>query len=336
MRFHDPAWLWFILAAPAIAALGLHGVNRSAAALRRVVSGRLVPAGSFSSARRGVLLLSASLALLAFALARPQYGVKPVQVTRSGVDIMIMLDTSKSMAAEDVRPSRMERAKNEAARLIDALEGNRMGLIAFAGASFVEIPLTLDAGAARLILDGMGVGSIPVPGTAIGEALRAALKAFETSKARTKAVILITDGENLEDDALEAAREAAEAGLTVFTVGVGSEAGAPVPQIGQTGEAAGYKKDKDGRIIMTRLDSETLREIAAIGGGDFYRAGGGGQGLSALVERLERMEKTDITSQEFTEYEERYQPFVLAALALLALEGALSRRSSRSIRAPRV
>lgn len=334
--FRDPAWLWVIPAAPVLAALGIYGVSRSAAALRLAVSERLVPEGAFRRARRRVLFLAAAAALLAFALARPQYGARPVQVTRSGIDIMILLDTSKSMAARDVRPSRMERAKNEAARLMEALEGNRVGLIAFAGASFIELPLTLDSGAARMALDGLGPGSIPVPGTAIGEALRGAVKAFQTSRAKTKAVILITDGENLEGDALKAAREAAEAGLVIFTVGVGSEAGAPVPLIGEEGEAEGYKKDKDGRIVMTRLDSKSLRKIAAIGGGDFYRAGGGGRGLSGLVERLERMEKTDIASQEFTEREEGYQPFVLAALALLALEAALSRRSSRSSRAARV
>lgn len=338
MRFHDPEWLWALAALPAITALAWLGLTKSEKALRMFVSEtlarRLVDVDIAGARKRRALVLACAAALMILSLARPQYGIKPVQVKRAGIDIMILLDTSKSMAARDIKPSRMERAKNEIKKLISALEGNRMGLIAFAGASFVECPLTLDAGAVRMFLDSMDVGVIPAPGTNIAAALSDAVKAFSTSDAKTKAVILLTDGESLEGDAESAAKRTADAGLTIFTIGIGSEAGAPIPELDENGEISGYKTDEKGETVLTRLDVETLRRLGDIGGGKFYASRQGTLDLSGLVNALEKMEKTDITSREFSEYKDRYQPLALAALCLLALEYFLSRRSIRRFSPP--
>jgi len=326
MRFHDPSWLWALAAVPVLALIGWRGVGRSAAMLRTLVNERLAPVSMTAVQRRRIVVLAVALACLTVALARPQYGVKPVQVKRSGIDLMILLDVSKSMAARDVKPSRIERARNEMEKLISALEGNRIGIIAFAGASFVECPLTLDVSTVRMFLDSIDVGAIPVPGTNIGSALQDAVKAFASSKAKTKAAIIITDGENLEGSAEDDAKAAAEAGLTVFTIGIGSEAGAPIPELDSSGAITGYKTDEKGDTILTRLDTSTLRSIADAGGGGAYFSQGGRLDLSGLLSRLKRMEKTDIASQEFTEYEDRYQPLLLVAVAALALELLFSLR----------
>ncbi len=324
VRFHDPVWAWGFLALPVIFALAWWGVSRGAASMRVFLSShtapRLVDQKIYRRRKIGVALLTLALAALVGALIRPQYGVKPVQVKRSGIDIMILLDTSKSMNARDVKPSRFKRAQIEMGKIVAALEGNRIGLISFAGSSFVECPLTTDIATVKLFLDTIRVGSIPVPGTAIGKALEDAAKAFEASKAKTKAVILVTDGENLSGEVKIAAEKAAEKGLTVFPIGIGTVAGAPIPELDENGDITGYKKNKEGETIISRLDSETLREVAEITGGVMISSAGGGLDITGLMERLKNMEKTDITSQEYTEYEERYQWFVLAALVPLLLE----------------
>jgi len=333
VRFYDPGWLWALGAVPALAALSWWGVGRGLLALREFVSAPLLPKivneRVITARKRRTAVLAVAVCLLIIAMARPQYGVKPVLVKRAGIDVMILLDVSKSMAATDVKPSRIERARAEVdEKLIQALEGNRIGLIAFAGASFIECPLTLDASAVRMILASVDAGSIPAPGTNIGAAIEAAVKAFEKSRAKTKAAIVITDGENLEGDVDAAVEKAVDAGLVIFTVGIGSEAGAPVPELDDSGAVVGYKTDEKGATVITRLDAGSLRRIAETGGGEFYVSRGRSLDLSDLVGRLKKMEKTDITSREFTEYEDRYQPLVLAALLLLAAEFAFFWRAS--------
>ncbi len=330
MRFHDPLWLYGLAAVPLLALISWWGVKRGAAAFDRFISSRiaprLTPEGIDKRRKIRAAALMAAVVLLFVSIARPQYGVKPIQVKQSGIDLMILLDTSKSMAARDVKPSRIERARNETGRLISSLEGNRIGLIAFAGASFIECPLTFDISTVRMFLHTLKVGVIPSPGTAMDKAIYDAIKAFKTSKAKTKAVIMVTDGENLSGNVETAARAAKEAGLKIFPIGIGSVAGAPIPEFDKQGTITGYKKDEKGNPVVTRLDIETLRRIAELTGGEFYASQGESLDLSPLIDNLQSMEKTDITSFEFTEYEERYQPVALAALLLLLLEYALISR----------
>ncbi len=324
MRFHDIVWFWGLLAIPVLGVLAWVGVSRQTRAIHRFVSRqtapRLLNERVFTLRRITSALLAASMALLVLALARPQYGVKPVMLKRSGIDVMIAIDTSKSMNARDIAPSRIERARNEIKKLIPALEGNRLGLIAFAGRSFVECPLTLDTSTVRLFLDTINVGSIPVPGTAIGGAIRDAVKAFKVSKAKTKAVILVTDGENLEGEVEEAATLAKENGIAIFPIGIGLKGGAPIPEVDKAGNITRYKTDKDGNTIISRLDTETLHKIAELTGGFLVTFGGEGEDIALLIDHLSKMDKSDITSQEFTEYEERFQWLLAAALLLLLLE----------------
>lgn len=328
MRLHDPQWLYALALIPLLAVLAWRGVNVARRIMFGFMSGktasRLTPGGAWVARKTRIALVSTAIALSVIALARPQYGVKPVTVTRTGIDVMIMLDTSRSMAARDIRPSRIERARIELTRIVTALEGNRMGLVAFAGESFVECPLTTDIATLRLFLDSLDTSSIPVPGTAIGKAIKTAVTAFGASKAKTKAAILVTDGENLEGGLDEAVDEAAKAGIVIFPVGVGSEAGAPAPEVDDKGAITGYKTDAGGGTVITRLDSATLRRIADATGGTYYSTEGESLDLDELVKTLKGLEKTDIATQEFTEYEDRYYLFALAALVLLMAESAWS------------
>ena len=253
-------------------------------------------------------------------LSRPQYGVKPTVIHSSGADVIIALDTSKSMAARDARPNRMEQAKREITLLMRALEGHRVGIISFAGRAFLECPLTLDAAAARMILDSVEVDSIPVPGTDLTRAVEESTRAFAGSQAKTKALILVTDGEDLAGGGLEqAARAARDANVVVFPVGVGSAGGAPVPLLDAAGAVSGYRNGPDGKPVISRLDEGALLRLAELTGGRAYLMRDGSLALDDLAEELNRREKSDIASFEYTEYEERYQP--LAALALILLLG---------------
>lgn len=328
MRLHDPQWLYAMALIPLFAAVAWRGVNAAHKAMERFMSSktvaRLVPGGIRIARKTRIAILAVALAMCVIALSRPQYGVKPVTITKAGIDVMILLDTSRSMAARDIRPSRLERARIELTRILAALDGNRMGLAAFAGESFVECPLTTDIATLRLFLDSLDTSAVPVPGTAIGKAIRTSVKAFATSKAKTKAAILVTDGENLEGGLDEALEEAVKAGIVIFTVGIGSEGGAPAPEVDDKGVITGYKTDAGGGTVITRLNSATLRKIAEATGGAYFSTEGESLDLDGLVKTLKGLEKTDIATQEFTEYEDRYYLFALAALVLLLAESAWS------------
>jgi len=330
MRFNDPAWFYALALVPLGGVIWWWGVGKSAQSLHLFVSSgisrRLVARGLSQRRKVRLAAILGAAMLLIISLARPQYGVKPVMVKQAGIDLMILIDTSRSMAARDVKPSRMERARLEMGKLIHEMEGNRMGLIAFAGASFVECPLTLDSRAVHMFLDTIKVGLIPAPGTDIGGAIADTVKAFKTSKAKTRAVILITDGENLTGEVEDAADDAREAGLNIYPIGIGSEAGAPIPEVGADGRITGYKTDENGETVMSRLDTETLRTIAQTTGGELYTSQGESLDLSGLFDILKSREKTDITSMEFTEYHDRYQYVTTLVLLILLLEYIYSSR----------
>ena len=273
-----------------------------------------------------VILIIIVFSVLVFALADPQIGTKLEEVKREGIDIFIALDVSKSMLAEDVAPNRFEKAKHEISSFIDKLQGDRVGLIIFSGLAFVQCPLTLDYSAAKLFLNDVYIGVVPQPGTAISEAIKTAKRSFVSRELKHKALIVITDGEDHEGDPLEAAKEAAKEGVIVYTIGIGSPQGAPIPEFDRHGNRIGYKKDRSGQIVTTKLDIPTLEKIAFETNGKFYISNTGNAELDKVYEEIYSMDKKELSSREFTQFEDRFQIFLIIVLILLVLETLLSER----------
>jgi len=249
-------------------------------------------------------------------------------VKRKGADIMIALDVSNSMKAQDIQPSRLERSKQAISRLIDRLEGDRIGIIVFAGEAYMQLPITTDYGAAKLFLNYIDTDIVPTQGTAIGAAIERATEAFPQDNKHNKAIIVITDGENHEDDAMVAARQANEKGIVVHTIGMGSVEGAPIP-VFHNRVQVDFKKDKVGNTIISRLDPEALSAISLEGGGKFIRATNSDDGLSAVIKEISKMEKSEFGAKMITDYEDRFQYFLAAGLLLLIIEFLISERKSK-------
>ena len=266
---------------------------------------------------------------LIVALADPQIGTKLEEVKREGVDIIVALDVSLSMKAEDIKPNRLEKAKHEIARLVDILQGDRIGLIAFAGMAHVLCPLTLDYSAAKLFLRMMDTDLIPVPGTAIGDAIDKAIKAFIQKERKYKVLILITDGEDHESDPIKKAEEAAKEGIIIYTIGLGSPQGVPIPIYDRNGNPAGFKKDRNGNVVTTKLDVTTLQKIAYITNGKYYISTSGETELKQIYDDINKMEKKELSSRKFSQYEDRFQIFIFLALAVLVAETFLPVRRRR-------
>lgn len=282
-----------------------------------------------SQARRWLkfLMLTTAWIFAVIALANPQSGAKLGEVKREGIDIFIALDVSNSMLAEDITPNRLDRARNSIVRLIDRLKGDRIGLIVFAGKAYVQLPLTTDYSAARLFLNTVRPDMIPVQGTAIAEAIRMAMQSFDV-ETRNKSIVIISDGEDHEQGALEAAKEAASAGIRIFTIGMGTPDGVPIPVYNQFGKQTGYRKDRQGNTIVTRLNETILQQIAATGNGTYIRANNTRIGLDQVMNELEKIEKSEIETKVFTEYNSHFQWFVGAAILLLIMEMLLAWRKS--------
>jgi Ca-activated chloride channel family protein len=275
-----------------------------------------------------VTLLLLGTAFLAVALARPQWGKKIEEVRRRGVDVIIGMDVSNSMLAEDVKPSRLARAREEVASLVDSLEGDRVGLVAFAGQAYVACPLTLDYAAAKIFLDVLDPGLVPVQGTSLAEVIRRSGEAFGSKEKRYKVLVLITDGENTDrqQDSLAAARQAANEGVVIYTLGVGTGAGSPIPLRKPDGAVTGYKQDRKGRIVTSRLDPVRLAEIAEATGGRYLPLTPEGREIREIQDRIAKMEQREVGARFITTFEERYQIPLALALGALILEAGLGER----------
>jgi len=261
-----------------------------------------------------------SYVFFVFAFANPQIGTKLEDVKREGVDIIVALDVSKSMLAEDIKPNRLQKAKHELSQLIDLLQGDRIGLVAFAGIPHVQCPLTLDYSAAKLFLGIIDVDLIPQPGTAVGSAIEASVKAFNSEDRKHKVLILITDGEDHETDPLEAAKIAEQQGVKIYTIGIGSPQGVPIPEYDRYGRSSGFKKDRQGGVVTTKLDVLTLQKIAFQTGGKFYQATTGEAELDEIYKEISELEKKELVSKQFSQYEDRFQIFLIIGFLLLILE----------------
>jgi len=266
--------------------------------------------------------LLAALGLMLLALTGPRWGSHYQEVSQKGVDIMIVLDVSSSMLVSDVKPDRLERARREISDFIQVVQGDRVGLVAFSGAAFIQCPLTLDYGALSMFLNALRHDLIPVPGTDLGAAIERAISSFDKQSETDKVILLITDGEDNENKGLQAAREAARDGIKIFVFGIGDPSGGPVP----AGEGkGGFKKDKDGNLILSKLNEEGLSEMASITGGSYIRSVAGDLDLDLLYFEgiRSRTEATTLKSGKIKVYEERFAIFVIAAFLFLLLEGLI-------------
>ncbi|MFH1380256.1 MAG: VWA domain-containing protein [bacterium] len=287
---------------------------------------RLIPSEVRERQKLKAWLMIMALACIWFAAAGPQLGARLVEVHRRGIDVLIAVDCSQSMLAEDIKPNRLARAKLALSSLIESLEGDRVGIIAFAGAAFLQCPLTLDYSAAKMFLDFLSVDLIPRPGTAMGEAIALAIKSFSRKERKYKVLVLITDGEDHKSNPLELAREASREGIKILTVGIGSTEGEPIPVRDGNNAVSGYKKDRSGNIIMSKLDETTLQKIALETGGTYFRATSGGIEIEGIIEEIARMEKKELQSRLYNQYENRYQFFLFLAVICLLIEFILPGR----------
>ena len=327
LMFARAHFLWLLLLVPLILvgyALLRRGRLRR---LRRFGDEDLVRAlmPSWSAAKGWWRTVLFCLGFICFTvgLARPLLGAKLVERETKGAEIMICLDVSNSMLAQDYSPDRLSRAKLAISRIVDKLQGDRIGLIIFAGSSFVQLPITTDYVSAKMFLNSIDTQSVPVQGTAIGDALTTAAKSFSTQSEKSRAIIVITDGENHEDDPVDAARQIAETGIRIYTIGVGSLRGQPIPKDGD------LMKDKDGNIVVTRLDEETLKRMASVGNGAYVHAGNDEFGLNPILDEIRKLEDERFNSVVFEEYDEQYMYFFAAALLFFVLEMLIGERRAK-------
>ena len=269
-----------------------------------------------------ILLVLASVFLI-IAWAQPQYGVKKQNVKKKGVEIAIALDVSNSMLAEDIKPNRIEKAKFSIQRIINKLEQNKISIITFAGEAYIQLPMTTDVGASKLFLNTISTNVIDKQGTAIGAAISKCIRSFSGNEKTAKTIIIISDGENHEDDAIAMAKQAKEKGIIVHTVGMGTTNGVPIPIKNQYGQT-NFMMDRNGSPVTTKLNEQMLQEIAAAGGGVYSR-----EDFSPILRALDDMEKSDFEAQEFNVYNERFQVFLALGLVCLLLEFCILDRKNK-------
>jgi len=271
-----------------------------------------------------------AISSLIVALAQPQFGSKLKKEKRKGVELIICLDVSNSMLAEDIQPNRLERAKRAISQLVDRLDNDKIGLIVFAGDAYTQLPITTDYSSAKLFLNAVSTKIVPRQGTAIGAAINLATSSFSPQFKGNKAIIVITDGENHEDDAVGAAKDAAKKGISVYTVGMGLPQGGPIP-IYKNGQKD-YIKDKSGNVVVTKLDEKMLQQIAAAGNGVYVRANNAQVGLNTLFNQINKLQEAEIESQVYSDYEDQFQWFIGFSVFLLLLDFVLLERKNKYLK----
>jgi len=265
--------------------------------------------------------------LLIIGAADPQVGSKMEEVKRKGADLMILLDVSNSMLSQDLAPNRLENAKRAIAQLIDNMHDDRIGLIVFAGQAYVQLPITTDYSAAKLFLNTINTNMVPTQGTAIGAAIDLGMKSFDFKDGTGKAMIIITDGENHEDDAVAAAKSAADRDVSVHVIGVGSVNGAPVP-VYENGHQVGFHTDSAGKTVVSKLNEDMCKEISAAGGGSYVRATNANSGLGIVMDQIAKIQRKTVDTKSYKDFEDRFQFFLGIALLLLIIEFFISTRKN--------
>ncbi len=324
MRFADPFNFVLLIGVLLLGLFMFWALARKKRALKRFgdlpLLMRMSPYISFARQRTKAMLLILALVFVVLALARLQFGTHMELLKREGIDIMVALDVSNSMLAQDIKPSRMDKAKQELRSIIERLKGDRIGIIVFAGEAFVQCPLTLDYGAAKMLLAAADNTSVSIQGTSIASAIAMAQKSFDQREKSHKVLLLLTDGEDLAGGAEKAAEEARQDGIRIYTIGIGNPAGQPIPMLDRTGNQVGFKKDENGEVIISKLDESTLQKLALATGGKYYNISAGELELDKIFDDVSRMEKKEQEGTLVTQYDDRYQWPLLVALFLIILE----------------
>jgi Ca-activated chloride channel family protein len=332
-RFANPDFLYLLLVLPVLVILWIINSIRKKRALNRFgdlpLVSKLIPE---ASELRPVLKLIIQLfALISgiLMLARPQFGSKIENVKKEGVEIIIALDVSNSMLSEDIQPDRLERAKQSISRLIDQFEDDKIGLIVFAGDAYTQIPVTNDYLSAKMFLSTVSPDMVSKQGTAIGAAIDLGIRSFSPNLTESKAMIIISDGENHEDDPVSKAKEAAEAGIVIHTIGIGSADGSPIPLI--VNGRKDFLKDIDGNTVITRLDENTLKEIAVTANGKYTRATNTDIGLNDIFSDIKKMNKQELEGTMYTEYNDQFQFFAAAMIIFLLIDLLIMERKNMKL-----
>lgn len=327
MRFANSEYFYLLLLIPLMVLLFEMAVSHRKRVLARFGTdsalARLIPDRSNGKLRLKFWIFACAFALMVVALARPQKGAKLREVEREGVEIMIAMDVSNSMLATDISPNRLERTKYAVGRVIEGLQEERIGVIIFAGEAYVQLPLTADMLTAKNFVERISTNQVTKQGTALGEAISLASSAFSSSSEGSRVVVLVSDGENHEDDAIAAAQLAAQNGVTIYTIGIGSPEGAPIPFDDD------YIRDKEDNVVVSKLDESTLQQIASITGGAYVRATNANVGFEEIINLVNQTEKRKLTIEVFEEYDEKYHIPLIASLALLLLEFVVLPRRNR-------
>jgi Ca-activated chloride channel homolog len=332
-RFANPEYLYLLLLLPVMIGLFIINEFRRRNSLKKLgetsLIGKLIP--EISRIRPVIKFLFQILAVSAavIILARPQFGSRIEEVRKQGVEVIIALDVSNSMLAEDIQPNRLTRAKQAISKLVDNLGNDKIGLIVFAGDAYTQIPITTDYVSAKMFLSTINPEMVPKQGTAIGAAIDLASRSFTPGEGKSKAMIIITDGENHEDDPVSAAEKASKAGIVIHTIGIGSSEGVPVP-VG-TGAKRDYLKDAHGSTVITKLNEEILKKIAVSAGGNYIRASNSNIGLDEIFNDIIKMKKEELESKMYTEYNDQFQIFSVIALFFLILEIIIMERKNRRL-----
>ena len=328
LRFEHPEYLYWLLVIPVLIAIYIFIRIINKRQYKKFADNKflefLIPLASRARSNTKFVLFTLVITLGIFAAANLQTGSKMEEVKREGIDMFFCIDISNSMNAEDIAPNRLERSKQAINNIISKLRGDRIGIIVFAGNAYVQLPITTDYAAAKLFLSTINTSLIPSQGTEIGSAINLAVKSFGNSE-NSKAIIVISDGEDHENgDAVKAVQEAAKSGIKIYAIGMGLEDGAPIPLYNQYGKRTGYKKDREGNIVITKLDDNMLRQIAEIGDGIYRRASNSNVGLDEIIDDINKADKSEIDSKVFTDYEDQFQWFLGAAILLLIMEILMS------------
>jgi Ca-activated chloride channel homolog len=330
-RFANPEYLYLLLLLPILILLWILNEYRKRRAMKRFgnieLVLKLVPELSKIRPALKFIFQLFALSLATIMLARPHFGSKLKEVKRQGVEIILALDVSNSMLAEDIQPNRLERAKQAISRLVENLDNDKIGLIVFAGDAYTQIPVTTDYISAKMFLSAIGPEMVPKQGTAIGSAIDLGMRSFSPGTGRSKAIIIITDGENHEDDPVAKAKEAEAAGIIIHTIGIGSTEGAPVSVV--SNGKKDYLKDADGNTVISKLDENILKDIAMAANGRYVRANNSNIGLDEVYNEIKRMKKQELEGKMFTEYNDQFQLFAGAALFLLLIDFMIMERKNR-------
>ncbi len=328
-RFEHPEYLYLLLIIPFLGFFYIYSMNIKKRRIKRFgnmeIVRKLMPDVSLKKQYLKYWLVSICIVLFIFLIAGPQFGSKLETNKRKGVEVMVCLDVSKSMLSTDISPNRLEKSKQILSKLVDNLKDDKIGLIIFAGDAYVQLPITADYVSAKMFLSSINPSMVPVQGTAIGSAIRLASKSFTPNENTSKTIVLITDGENHEDDAIGAVKDAAEKGIKINVLGVGLPKGSPIPVGGNND----FLKDKEGNIVVSKLNEEMCKEIAAAGNGMYARTDNTNSSLKALQQEIDKMNKSDIETKVYSAYDEKYQIIAWIILFILVVEFFILDRKNR-------